>query len=113
MIAKLLQTNLNNMYRRSCIRFPVLPGSYVAYAASEEVFDCLNVLADRAEALDEIQMRHGLTFPVGLESGTCALVEAWAQGEQWNELMSNTSLDPGDVFRILRRTIELLRQVSC
>ena len=88
------------------------PNSYVAYSSSEEVTSCLDGLADRAYDLDEIQMRHGLTFAVGIEGGVCGLVEAWAQGEEWTALMSNTSLDPGDVFRILRRTVELLRQVG-
>ena len=46
------------------------------------------------------------------EASACALVEAWANGEEWAHLLSNTSLDAGDIFRILRRTIELLRSVS-
>ena len=39
------------------------------------------------------------------------LVEAWARGTAWNDLIANTSLDEGDVVRILRRTVDLLAQV--
>jgi len=88
------------------------PNSYVAYSASDEVLDCLERLEDRAYILEEVQQRNGLSFAVSLESGTCGLVEAWAKGEEWSQVMSSTSLDPGDIFRILRRTVELLRQVS-
>ena len=39
------------------------------------------------------------------------LVEAWAKGSTWTALISNTSLDEGDVVRILRRTNDLLSQI--
>ena len=39
------------------------------------------------------------------------LVQAWACGTSWAELIANTSLDEGDVVRIMRRTIDLLSQV--
>ena len=42
----------------------------------------------------------------------CGLVEAWAGGLAWGELVGQTSLDGGDIFRILRRTTDLLRQVA-
>ena len=39
------------------------------------------------------------------------LVTAWARGAKWIDLISNTSLDEGDVVRILRRTVDLLSQL--
>ena len=39
------------------------------------------------------------------------LVEAWALGTDWTDLIANTSLDEGDVVRIMRRTVDLLAQV--
>ena len=39
------------------------------------------------------------------------LVEAWARGSEWTDLIANTSLDEGDVVRIMRRTVDLLAQV--
>ena len=40
-----------------------------------------------------------------------ALVEQWALGVEWPELCANTSLDEGDVVRILRRTLDFLSQI--
>ncbi len=40
-----------------------------------------------------------------------ALVEQWALGVEWLELCANTSLDEGDVVRILRRTLDFLSQI--
>ena len=39
------------------------------------------------------------------------LVDAWARGTSWSDLIANTSLDEGDVVRIMRRTVDLLAQV--
>jgi superfamily II RNA helicase len=39
------------------------------------------------------------------------LVEQWALGLTWDELCRQTSLDEGDLVRLLRRTIDLLWQV--
>ena len=102
-LAALLSSTLDERMR---------PNSYVAFDLSPEVLDAVEGLAARADELSLLQLERGLTFGVGLEAGCCGLVEAWASGLEWRALMGGTSLDPGDVFRILRRTIELLRQVS-
>jgi len=88
------------------------PNAYVAYATSEPVLELLEALEARADVLSQAQFAHGLTFPIGIETGACAIVEAWAQGETWERLVANTSLDGGDLYRILRRSIDLLRGVA-
>lgn len=40
------------------------------------------------------------------------LVEAWAAGVSWKELMDDSEMDEGDVARLLRRSIDLLAQVK-
>jgi superfamily II RNA helicase len=39
------------------------------------------------------------------------LVEAWAAGAGWFEVCRDTSLDEGDLARLLGRTADLLRQI--
>ena len=53
-----------------------------------------------------------VNFAVNIELSACPIVEAWAGGEEWGALLANTSLDGGDIFRIMRRTTELLPSVS-
>ena len=50
-------------------------------------------------------------FPVWCEPVVMGLVYAWSRGVLWNDLIANTSLDEGDVVRVMRRTIDLLSQV--
>ena len=40
------------------------------------------------------------------------LVEAWAAGATWTQIMSDSTLDDGDVARLLMRVADLLRQVE-
>ncbi|GMH32612.1 hypothetical protein BSKO_00446 [Bryopsis sp. KO-2023] len=40
------------------------------------------------------------------------VVVAWAQGCNWDQIMKGTSLDDGDVARLLTRTLDMLRQIS-
>lgn len=39
------------------------------------------------------------------------LVEAWAAGASWQEVMADTDLDDGDMARLLARTADMLKQV--
>ena len=62
----------------------------------------------------KVQYRHGVALPVGLETrfiGLISLVEQWALGVEWKALCEKTTLDEGDVVRILRRTLDLLSQI--
>lgn len=40
------------------------------------------------------------------------LVEAWVAGAGWFEVTEDTSLDEGDLARLLGRTADLLRQIT-
>ena len=50
-------------------------------------------------------------MPVWFEGELMGLVHAWAKGVSWSDLIANTSLDEGDVVRIMRRTVDLLAQI--
>jgi superfamily II RNA helicase len=39
------------------------------------------------------------------------LVEAWALGTPWSTILGLTSLSEGDIIRLLRRVLDLLRQI--
>lgn len=57
------------------------------------------------------QNRHGITIPLWLEVELMGLVEQWALGMTWEQLCYQTSIDEGDLVRLLRRTIDLLWQI--
>lgn len=57
------------------------------------------------------QDRYDVFFPVSLETECVGLVEEWALGMGWSDLCASTSLDEGDLVRILRRTLDFLSQI--
>lgn len=87
------------------------PDSWVRYALSFEVEEALAGLRSTRRQLFQLQRRYNVALPMWLEYDLVSLVEQWALGVEWVELCANTSLDEGDVVRLLRRTLDLLSQV--
>lgn len=46
-----------------------------------------------------------------MDSQFCGMVEAWASGLTWREIIMDCAMDEGDLARLLRRTTDLLAQV--
>lgn len=61
--------------------------------------------------LIQSQYKKMITIPVWLENELMGLVEAWARGREWQDLCDQTSLDEGDLVRLLRRTVDVLWQL--
>ncbi|WP_323797779.1 DEAD/DEAH box helicase [Microcoleus sp. FACHB-672] len=87
------------------------PGTWANYDLSTEVEEALGGLRSIRRALFQLQRRYRVALPIWLELDLIALVEQWAMEVEWPELCENTSLDEGDVVRILRRTLDFLSQV--
>ncbi|MGA0022147.1 MAG: helicase-related protein, partial [Vulcanococcus sp.] len=76
-------------------------------AAEEALHDLRGIRRE----LQRQQEQAAVVMPVWFEPELMGLVEAWAKGVSWNDLIANTSLDEGDVVRIMRRTVDLLAQI--
>ncbi len=88
------------------------PDSWTHYSLSPEVLEPLdNLQKGLRRRLFQVQYRHDAAIPIWLERDLVTLVEQWALGVEWPELVSHTSLDEGDVVRILRRTLDFLSQI--
>ncbi|MDJ0799228.1 MAG: RNA helicase [Calothrix sp. MO_167.B12] len=90
------------------------PDSFVRFELSPEVDGTWSKLQKIRRSVLKVQYRHGVALPVGLENryiNLISLVEQWGLGVEWTEICDNTSLDEGDVVRILRRTLDLLSQI--
>lgn len=87
------------------------PDSWTNYLLSPEVAQILNNLQKTRQELIKIQHRYDIAMPVWLERDLISIVEQWALGIEWAELCQNTSLDEGDIVRLIRRTIDILWQI--
>ena len=87
------------------------PDNWTRYSPSNEIEEALGSLRSTRRELFKLQRRYNIAMPIWLETDWIGLVEQWALGVEWPELCENTSLDEGDVVRILRRTVDFLSQV--
>eukprot|EP01038_Epipyxis_sp_PR26KG_P007528 gene7528-10254_t len=58
-----------------------------------------------------IQSEANVDFPIYLSIDAAGLVQNWVNGMSWRELCQETTLDQGDICRMLRRTLEVLSQI--
>ena len=84
---------------------------WCAYPPPPLVMEALTSLRGLGRELDRQQDHHGITTPIWWEPELTGLVAAWARGSSWDGLMAKTSLDEGDVVRVLRRTMDVLAQI--
>ncbi|MCA9806846.1 MAG: hypothetical protein KC476_02730 [Cyanobacteria bacterium HKST-UBA06] len=65
-----------------------------------------------AGRIDKLQRQFGIEKDVRLNPIASGLLQAWADGMGWDDLIDATTIDQGDLVRIIRRTADLLRQLS-
>lgn len=87
------------------------PDSWTHYQTPEPVIEALAGLRGTRRQLFQLQRRYQVALPVWLEYELVGIVEQWALGVEWTELGANTSMDEGDVVRMLRRTVDILSQI--
>jgi superfamily II RNA helicase len=87
------------------------PDLWSAYPPPPAAEEALHDLRGIRRELQRQQERAQVVMPLWYEAELMGLVQAWARGVGWNDLLANTSLDEGDVVRIMRRTVDLLAQI--
>ncbi|MFN7898684.1 MAG: DEAD/DEAH box helicase, partial [Synechococcaceae cyanobacterium] len=87
------------------------PDLWSAYPPPPAVEEAMHDLRGLRRQLLRQQEQHQVVVPVWWEPELTGLVHAWASGAAWSEVIGATSLDEGDVVRVLRRTVDLLAQL--
>jgi len=85
-----------------------------AYEPSLAVEECLANLEPTREALQDLQgsVWPPVEAPLRVDTRLAGLVEAWASGVAWDQVVRDSSIDEGDMARLLLRTADVLRQVA-
>jgi superfamily II RNA helicase len=88
----------------------------------DNVFSKMRIHPDTRSVLYEIeklagrlynrQQHYRIETPFVINPVASGLVEAWVDGCTWQAMIDATSLDEGDMVRLLRRTADMLRQIS-
>ena len=75
---------------------------FLSHVLYKDVYD---EISDIATELLAAQGLANVEFPIHLSKESGGLVESWVRGATWRELCTDTSLDQGDLCRLLRRTV--------
>ncbi|EES07290.1 hypothetical protein BDA96_04G260200 [Sorghum bicolor] len=93
------------------IKFRPWKNSSYVYEPSSVVIGVISYLEEQRNSLIDLQERHGVKIPCEIDAQFAGMVEAWASGLTWREIMMDSAMDDGDLARLLRRSIDLLAQI--
>ncbi len=88
------------------------PNLWCNFKPSLRVIDVFNELDGLRKLVASQQNNFHIEIPIYLEIELTGIISEWARGKKWKDLVFNTSLDEGDVVRIIRRSIDVLSQVQ-
>ena len=58
------------------------------------------------------QRHFGIYKSVTVNANLSGLIQRWAEGCEWDDLVENSGLDDGDILRGIRRTLDMTKQIS-
>ncbi len=88
------------------------PNLWCNFKPSLKVIDVFNELDGLRKLVSFQQNKFHIEIPIYLATELTGIISEWAKGKKWKDLVFNTSLDEGDVVRIIRRSIDVLSQVQ-
>lgn len=86
--------------------------SYIKYQVSPQTRMAVHECRDILKKLWKKQAQYEVEMPILLNPHFSALIEMWADGWNWDDLVKNVDLAEGDIVRTFKRTIDLLRQLT-
>ncbi|KAK6281646.1 hypothetical protein POUND7_015471 [Theobroma cacao] len=93
------------------IKVRVWKNNNYIYEPSSTVLNVISLLDEQRYSFMQLEEKHAVEIPCCLDGQFSGMVEAWASGLSWRELMMDCAMDEGDLARLLRRTIDLLAQI--
>jgi ATP-dependent RNA helicase HelY len=79
---------------------------------SNELLDLIADFEDLIYRVSQIEWRFGVEPAEEINLSAAAATELWARGVTWNELVSRTKAEEGDLVRLISRTGEALMQIA-
>lgn len=87
-------------------------GMMMKYSLSGRVRQTVEEIRGIARKIWKTQKQYDVNTPILLNPHFSALVEVWANGTDWDEMLKGMEIGEGDLVRTFKRTIDLLRQLT-
>lgn len=85
---------------------------YSQLPLSQKVRKTLNKIKDIRRKLERIQNENNVDDCMYINSFYCALIEMWASGAEWDEIINQVEMGEGDIVRCFKRVVDVLRQLT-
>lgn len=79
---------------------------------SDKILIILDKYEQLASQVADIEWKNGIEPAAEMNYSAIATAEAWAKGMSWDDLVSRTKAEEGDLVRLLSRTGEALMQIA-
>jgi superfamily II RNA helicase len=79
---------------------------------SDKILQILDKFEQIAFDIATVEWKNGVEPAPEMNYSAIATAEAWARGMSWDELVSRTKAEEGDLVRLLSRTGEALLQIA-
>lgn len=85
---------------------------YAQLPLSQKVRKTLNKIKDIRRKLERVQNENNVDDCMYINSFYCALIEMWANGAEWDEIINQVEMGEGDIVRCFKRVVDVLRQLT-
>jgi len=85
---------------------------WVKFKLSKTVRKTVDDIYQILRRLHKIQKQYGVEAPLNLNPFYSPIIEYWVNGGDWEEMMATLEIAEGDLIRIFKRTVDLLRQLT-
>lgn len=85
---------------------------YIKFKVSKTTRKTLDDVYQILRRLNKVQKQYGVSDPLNLNPFYSPIIEHWVNGGDWDEMMASLELAEGDLIRIFKRTVDLLRQLT-
>jgi superfamily II RNA helicase len=87
------------------------PSAWVKVQPTGPAVEAIREVSKIAREIRVVQRRCRIDVPTRVFADCSGLTQSWAEDGNWELLGTFTSLDEGDVVRVMRRTVDLLEQI--
>lgn len=78
---------------------------------SQPVRKTLNLIKNIKRSIDKSQKENGVETPMYINSYYSSMIEMWVNGAEWESILDQVEMGEGDIVRIFKRTVDVLRQL--
>ena len=84
---------------------------YPQIPISQAVRKKLNLIKNVKRSIDKCQKDSNIETPMYINAYYSSMIEMWVNGAEWETILNQVEMGEGDIVRIFKRTVDVLRQL--